>query len=321
MNILFLGTGEISLPSLRWLLTDSPHHVGGVVTQPDKAVGRHGSLQAPAVKTLALEHSVPVLQPEKIGTPESLDALRALDPDLILVVAYGQILPRALFEEIPRIACINLHASLLPRHRGASPIQTAIREGDPESGITVMHITKTLDAGDMILKMAIPVDPSDTGQSLHDKLADLAVPALSKALDLFAAGTAPRSPQDDAKATYAPKLSKSDGRIDWTRPAEEIERLIRAYHPWPGTFTTWTHPDTQKPITLKIFPPATATKGNQAPAHSKPGQILAATESSIDIATSHGSLSITTLQAEGRKRLPVAEFLRGTPLQATHGLE
>ncbi|MEM7147301.1 MAG: methionyl-tRNA formyltransferase [Verrucomicrobiota bacterium] len=319
MTILFLGTGDIGLPSLRYLLSDdSTHTLLGVVTQPDKPVGRRGTPQAPAVKALALDHNVPVLQPEKIRDPETLDHIRSLNPDLILVVAYGQLLPESLFKDIPNLACINLHASLLPKHRGAAPIQAALRDGDPETGITVMHITKELDAGDMILKKSLPIDPADTAQSLHDKLADLAVPALAEALDCFAGGNAPRTPQPHANATHTPKLSKADGHIDWTLPADQIERLIRAYHPWPGTFTTWINPDTQKPLSLKIFPPTHVANPQslegRAPALPPPGQIVAASPDGITIATGTTPLTITALQAEGRKKLPAPDFLRGTPL-------
>ncbi|MEM8956009.1 MAG: methionyl-tRNA formyltransferase, partial [Verrucomicrobiota bacterium] len=259
-----------------------------------------------------LAHNIPVLQPEKIRNPKTLDDIRALNPDLILVVAYGQLLPETLFKDIPKLACINLHASLLPKHRGAAPIQAALRDGDRETGVTVMHITKELDAGDMILEKSLPIDPADTAQSLHDKLADLSVPALTEALYLFAAGKAPRTPQNHGEATHTPKLYKADGHIDWSLPADQIERLIRAYHTWPGTFTTWTNPDSQKSITLKIFPPAIPSP--DVPTDAAPGQILTTADEGITIATSTTPLTITTLQAEGRKKLPAPDFLRGTPL-------
>jgi len=310
MRSIFMGTGEIGLPTLRWLLDESGHEVVGVFTQPDRAVGRSGKLQAPEVKVLAEAAGVPVFQPEKLrGDEQALDALRALEPELILVVAYGQILPEAVLEA-PSIACINLHASLLPRHRGASPIQAAIREGDAQSGMTVMHVKAELDAGDIILAETTPISADDTGGSLHDRLAELGVPALARVLPLLEKGEAPRTVQDEALVTHCGKLGREDGRIDWTRSAAEIERTIRAYHPWPGTHT---HLPGGK--MLKLFPQVeTAATIDGA----SPGEVRLAPEAGeFSVATGDGSLQFAEgamVQLEGRRRVTVADFLAGRGL-------
>ena len=321
MRIIYMGAGDIGLPSLQWLIEKSGHDIIGVFTQPDKPVGRKQVLTAPATKTLAGTAGVPVFQPEKLrGNAEALATLADLHPDLIVVMAYGQILPQAVIDA-PAIACINLHASLLPRHRGASPIQAAIREGDVETGITVMHIVKALDAGDMITKAVIPITAGDTGGSLHDKLAELGPGALAEALPLLEARTAPREAQDDALATYAPKLLREDGEIDWSKPAAEIERLLRAYDPWPGTYS-WleTEKGRQK---LKLYPPATvaAVSDSTRPVQrtSPVGSIDSTDGGRIEITCGENSRLIlaesSALQLEGRKRLGVSEFLRGHPIE------
>ena len=232
MRIVFLGTGDIGIPSFRWLL-QSDHEVVGLVTQPDRPVGRKLVMTPPQIKTIAQEAGISVEQPERIR--KNLGFLRAWNPEVIVVMAYGQILPVALLE-LPSLACVNLHASMLPRHRGASPIQAAIREGDLESGVTVMHVAKGLDTGDVILTHSFPLSEEETGGSLHDRLAEAAPGALEEALSLLAkkGREAPRFPQDESLATYAPKLTREDGEIDWARPAVELARKLRAYDPWTG---------------------------------------------------------------------------------------
>lgn len=307
MKIVFMGTGEIGMPSLRWLLDESGYDVVGVFTQPDRAVGRSGKLQAPQVKVVAEAAGVPVFQPEKLrGDEQALAALLALEAELIVVVAYGQILPKAVLEA-PSIACINLHASLLPRHRGAAPIQSAIRDGDAESGMTVMHISARLDAGDIILKQTTPIQSCDTGGILHDRLGELGPPALERALPLLESGEAAREVQDESLATHCGKLSREDGRIDWSRPAEEIERLIRAYDPWPGTHTHL--PESGK--MLKFYPPVELVAvGNEIAV----GKVrVEDSGSSFLIGTGDGALRVADgpVQLEGRKRVKVSEFLAG----------
>lgn len=275
-----------------------------VVTGEDKNVGRHRTLTPPKTKTLALAHGVPVLQPKKIAT--AVPAVAALSPDLVVVMAYGALLPDDLLAT-PAIACINLHGSLLPRHRGASPVQAAIDAGDTESGITVMHVAKKLDAGDIILKKSIPLSGDETGGSLHDRLAELAPVALGEALDQFLAGTATRTVQDPAQVTYLGKLARADGLIDWSLPAGQLERQIRAYFPWPGSYTTL---DSRR---LKILPP---TQAGTDPHNAPPGTVLDATRDTLRIACGDGSsISLTNLQPDGKKAMPVAAFLAGHSLQ------
>src|ERR1051325_4943416 len=238
MRIVFIGTGEIGVPTLNALL-NSEHEVVGVVTQPDKPVGREQRIEPPPIKKAltgrARPPGTPICQPPKIKDPQAIEDIRRLAPDLIIVAAYGQILARDVLA-ISRLACLNLHASLLPRWRGAAPIQAAIAAGDRETGITVMHMDEGLDTGDVLLQRSVDIAPDDTGGSLHDRLAQIAPEALLEALRRLAAGNATRIPQDNARATHAPKLKREHGQIDWSESAEAIERKIRAYNPWPGAF-------------------------------------------------------------------------------------
>lgn len=301
MRVLFIGTGDIGLPSLRWLINTPKHDVVAVVTQPDKPVGRKLILTPPATKALALEHSIPVLQPLKIR--HAVDDLRPLQADIAIVVAYGQILSRAVLD-VPRLGCLNIHASILPRHRGAAPIQAAIRDGDPESGVTIMYMDEGLDTGDILHITRTPLTDSETGASLHDRLALLAPAALEHALDLLAAGTAPRIPQDNTLATHIGKLTRAHGRIDWTQTATQIARTIRAYHPWPGTHT---HVDGTQ---LKIFSALPHPEITSCPI---PGTVLDS-HGKLLIACGTGALELTELQLEGSKRLPTPTFLHGHPI-------
>ncbi len=226
MRITFIGTGEIGLPTLQSLLSSSEQELIGVVTQPDKPTGRSQKITAPPIKVALSHTNVPILQPARIKSPQAVEQIRAWNPDVIVVMAYGQILPRTVLE-LPRIACLNLHASLLPRHRGAAPIQAAILAGDRETGITVMYMDEGLDTGDILLQTRLEISPNETGGSLHDRLAELASGSLSEALRQLRSGTAPRDPQNSSLATYSPKLTRDDGKIDWTESAESIERKIR----------------------------------------------------------------------------------------------
>src|SRR5207253_2847660 len=243
MRIVFIGTGEIGVPTLQALL-NSEHEIVAVVTQPDKPVGRAQLVEPSAIKKALTGGaaggrplSLPILQPARIKERQAIEEIRALKPDVIVVMAYGQSLPRDVLD-IPQIACLNLHASLLPRWRGAAPIQAAIAAGDRETGITVMHMDEGLDTGDILLQRRIDIRSNDTGGSLHDQLAQIAPEALLESLRTLAKGSAPRIPQDDALAAYAPKLKRGDGRIDRSELAQRIERKIRAFNPWPGAFMT-----------------------------------------------------------------------------------
>ena len=247
MRVVFVATGDIALPSWDWLLR-SGCEVVALVTQPDKPAGRRMVLTAPEVKLRALAAGIPVMQPESLRKKSAIDAVAALSPDLIVVMAYGQILTER-FLAIPRIACINLHGSLLPKYRGASCIQAAIAAGDDETGITVMHMVRELDAGDIILKKTWALDVKSTAGQVHDALADLAAEALADAVAQFADGAATRTPQDAAQSSYVGKMLREDGRIDWSLPADKLEKIIRAYDPWPGTFTLL-----ESGQRLKLFP-------------------------------------------------------------------
>ena len=296
MRIVFIGTGEIGVPTLR-ALQQSEHELVVVVTQPDKPVGRAQKITAPPVKAALAGTEMSILQPARIKDPQSIEQIRTIAPDVIVVVAYGQILPRAVLE-IPEIACLNLHASLLPRWRGAAPIQAALAAGDRETGITVMYMDEGLDTGDILLHRKIDILPTDSGGSLHDRLAETAPEALLESLRLLASGSAPRLPQDKSSATYAPKLNRESGRINWNEPAEVIERKIRAYNPWPGAFTEF------KNRKLKIFSaPIVDLRG-------KPGEILHR-DNKFVIAASDRALSLIEVQLEGKRRMPAAELLRG----------
>ncbi len=302
MRVVFIGTGDIGVPTLRALQNSSEHELVGIVTQPDKPVGRDQKLTPPPIKVAVAETTMSILQPKRIKDRQSIDQIRAFAPDVIVVMAYGQILPRGVLE-IPRVACLNLHASLLPRWRGAAPIQAAIAAGDRETGITVMYMDEGLDTGDILLQHKIDISPSETGGSLHDRLGEIAPEALREGLSLIGQANAPRAPQDSALATVAPKLNREHGRIDWSETAEVIERKIRAFDPWPGAFTEITGANDQ-PRKLKIF------SGSIVDLNGKPGEILPA-ESRILIATGTGALSLGEVQLEGKQRMSAVEFARG----------
>jgi len=300
MRIVFIGAGEIGVPTLQALLRSSEHQLTGVVTQPDKPVGRAQRIEPTPIKRALVGSNVPILQPARIKDRQAIEEIRALQPDAIVVIAYGQILPREVLE-IPRIACLNLHASLLPRWRGAAPIQAAIAAGDPETGITVMYMAEGLDTGDILLQRRIDILPTDTGGSLHDRLAQIAPETLLEALQMLAKGNAPRIPQDNALATYAPKLTRDDGKIDWSEPAEIIEGKIRAFNPWPGAYTEIAAPSLRK---LKIFSATIVDLSG------KPGEFLRS-EKKLIVAAGKNSLSLNEVQPEGKRRMDAAAFLRG----------
>jgi methionyl-tRNA formyltransferase len=304
MRIVFIGTGEIGVPTLQ-ALQKSEHEVVGVVTQPDKPVGRAQKVEPPPIKKALTETTMPILQPARIKDRQSVDEIRALQPDVVVVMAYGQILPSAVLE-IPKIACLNLHASLLPRWRGAAPIQAAIAAGDRETGITVMYMDEGLDTGDILLQRKIDILPNDTGGSLHDRLAEIAPEALLESLRLISSGTAPRVPQDKALATYAPKLNREAGQIDWEDTANVIERKIRAYNPWPGAFTKIWDGQHEKSLKLKVFSAAAMPE-----IRGKAGAVIHADNGGLVFATGAGGLALREVQLEGKQRMTGAEFVRG----------
>ena len=306
MRILYIGTGDIGLPALGWLL-GSGYEIAAVFTQPDKPAGRKMELLSSPVKQLALGHGIPVFQPVKMRAPESVAQVRSFGADLIVVMAYGQILPKGVLDAA-RIACINLHASILPRHRGAAPIQAAILSGDSETGVTVMYMDEGLDTGDILLVHRLPVHRHETGGGLHDHLAEAAPGALAEAIALLEAGKTPRTPQDNALATYAKKLGREDGVIPWDRSCREVSRHIRAMNPWPGAFTILTLPP-DPPRKLKVFEAA------QNPRRSGPvGQVLEATPRGLLVGCGSGSLLLREVQLEGKRRMAIRDFLIGRPI-------
>lgn len=298
----FMATGDIALPTFRKLLDRGPRPMV-LVTQPDKPVGRHQTLMPPAIKLEALEAGIPVLQPVVVG--EAAADLRMLSPEVVVVMAYGQILKRDTLD-LPSMAIVNLHASLLPRHRGASCIQAAIADGDKRTGVTAMHVVPRLDAGDVIHAKSLRIEDDDTGGSLHDRLAELAPDVLLETLKRLANGTAGRTPQDEALVTYAPKLGRDDGRIDWTLPAAVLARRIRAFDPWPGSFSTVMEGGVARRV--KLFAPVGVENADLAP-----GRTMAV-DGGMLVGCAGGALKITEVQPEGARRMRCADYLRGRPL-------
>ncbi|MGE4405722.1 methionyl-tRNA formyltransferase [Pseudomonas sp.] len=294
MRIVFAGTPEFAARHLQALL-DAGQSVIAVYTQPDRPAGRGQKLMPSPVKQLALQHGIAVYQPQTLRDPAAQAELAGLQAELMVVVAYGLILPQAVLD-LPRLGCINSHASLLPRWRGAAPIQRAIEAGDGESGVTVMQMEAGLDTGPMLLKVSTPIAASDTGGTLHDRLAELGAQAVVQAVDALAAGTLTPEVQDDALASYAHKLNKDEARIDWARPAIELERLIRAFHPWPICHSTLASE------TLKIH------GARLGAGQGEPGLILAAGKEGLSVACGEGALLLTRLQLPGGKPLAFADL-------------
>ncbi len=299
MRLIFIATGEIALPSFRRLLESGPRPLA-LVTQPDKPVGRHQTLTPSVIKLEALAAGIPVYQPEKIG--DIAAELAACEPEILVVMAYGQILRKDILT-LASHAIINLHASLLPKYRGAACIQAAIDAGDSETGITAMHVVRELDAGDMIVARSIPIAADETGGSLHDRLADLAPAVMAEALEKLANSTAARIPQDNAASSYVSKLERDDGRLDWSQDATSLERRIRAYDPWPGTFTHAIEDGRVK--RLKIFPAVNVV--DHSLTH---GEILS-DASELIVGCGTGALRLLTVQPEGGRKMLAADYLRG----------
>jgi methionyl-tRNA formyltransferase len=324
MRIVFIGSGDIGLPVLRSLLEPLPepppgearHQLLAVVAQPDKPAGRKQTLTPPATKRLALEHGVPVLQPRRIRDPQAIAEIAALAPEVIVVMAYGQILPKAVLE-IPSIACLNLHASLLPKYRGAAPIQAALEAGERTTGITAMWMDEGLDTGDILLAETLPLRRRETGGTLHDRLGLLAPNTLARSLAALAAGktAAPRQPQENALATYAPKLTRESGVIDWNASAEAIDRRVRAMNPWPAASTVL--PDPAHPShparRLKIF---SIIQHRRVAEQGEPGMVLRADQRGILVAAGEKTaVLLRDVQLEGKRRMPVRELLLGHPIR------
>lgn len=305
LRLVFAGTPEFAAEHLKALL-DTPHSIVAVYTQPDRPAGRGQKLMPSPVKQLALQHGIPVLQPPTLRDADAQAELKALGADLMVVVAYGLILPQVVLDT-PRLGCINSHASLLPRWRGAAPIQRAVEAGDAESGVTVMQMEAGLDTGPMLLKVATPISAEDTGGTLHDRLASLGPQAVVQAIAQLAAGTLVGDVQDDALATYAHKLNKDEARLDWNRPAEELERLVRAFNPWPICHSTLGGEP------LKVLAAQLADGSGQ------PGQILAASKDGLTVACGSGALRLTRLQLPGGKPLNFADLFNSRREQFAAG--
>ncbi|WP_373777704.1 methionyl-tRNA formyltransferase [Glaesserella sp.] len=302
LNIIFAGTPEFAATHLQALL-DSEHNVIAVYTQPDKPAGRGKKLQASPVKQLAEAHHIPVYQPKSLRKEEAQAELRALNADVMVVVAYGLILPKTVLEA-PRLGCLNVHGSLLPRWRGAAPIQRAIWAGDRETGVTIMQMDIGLDTGDMLHKVTTPIDPTETSASLYQKLAELAPPALMDVLNGLESGQYKPEPQQDGQADYAEKLSKEEAKLDWNLTACQLERNIRAFNPWPISYLTVDVDGSEQSI--KVY------QANVLPHQAKPaGTVLAVNKQGIQIATADGVLNITQLQPAGKKPMNVQDFLNG----------
>ena len=307
MRVLFAGTGDIGIPSLRRIAEE--HELLGVLTQPDRPAGRHRELKPPAIKEelLRIAPGVPLLQPESPRQPEVIAWVRDLAPEVMVTMAYGRILPSELLEA-PSRACLNIHASLLPRHRGASPIQSAIASGDSESGITIMYMAEGLDTGDILLEKGIPIRRRESAGSLSERLASLAPLALAEALKLLAGGTAPRIIQQHELATYTGKIGRGESILDWSRPAAELERKIRSLQPRPGAVAGLPSRSGED-ILVKIHSGIVCRRfsGN-------PGHILRIDPRGILVACGQGALLLGNIQPEGKGRMHSSAFARGHAL-------
>ena len=302
LNIIFAGTPEFAASSLQALL-DSEHEVVAVYTQPDRPAGRGRKLTASPVKALALEHNLPVLQPQTLRDEAAQKELADFHADVMVVVAYGLILPEPVLNA-PRLGCVNVHASLLPRWRGAAPIQRAILAGDAETGVTIMQMDIGLDTGDMLRKVVCPIESTDTAQTLHDKLADQGATALCDTLAMLAAGKAQPEKQNDAEANYAEKLQKAEALIDWSQSAQVLSRTVRAFNPWPVAFTRYDDKN------LRIWLAEAMDETSDQPS----GTVLAESRDGIDVATGDGILRIKQLQLPGGKALDAGQFLNAHSL-------
>lgn len=296
MKIVYLGSGDIGVPTLRWLVSAADIELAAVVTQPDRPAGRGLQLKPGAIKQIATASGIPVLQPTRVRVPESVALIAELHPDLLVVMAYGQILPQDLLD-VPRLGALNLHASLLPRHRGAAPVHAAILAGDERSGITAMWMDAGLDTGDILLSRECGIDREETAGSLHDKLAQLAPAALADALELIRSGSPPRLEQDEAQSTYAPKLTRDSGRIDWKQSAAEVDRAVRGLYPWPGC-TAKVQLEGGRCVDLKIHRAAVSAEQPDPRALSFP-------------CGDGGVLQFLEIQPSGGRRMSAAEFARG----------
>lgn len=300
LKIIFAGTSAFAVPSLEALI-NSPYKINAVLTQPDRPAGRGLKLTPSPIKIAALQHQLPLFQPESLRDNQSIDLIRSLQPDLMVVVVYGLLIPKKVLD-IPRLGCINIHPSLLPRWRGAAPIQRAIEAGDEETGVSIMLLDEGWDTGPILKQIHCPIEVQDTSKTLHDRLAQVSAELLLEAIHGYKDNTIHPVPQDKTRAIYAPKLEKLEGKINWHESALVIERKIRAFNPWPGSFTLW------QGKLLRIW------KAEVLPDNSKEipaGSIIAASPQGLDVATAEGVLRIIEIQLPGSKLLSVKDFLHG----------
>ncbi len=305
MNVVFMGTPDFSIPVLEGLIESPKHTVTAVITQPDKARGRSGKLTPTPVRSVAEEYGIPVYTPARVREPEFIEELKNIPCDVIVVIAFGQILPKEILT-MPPYGCVNVHASLLPRWRGAAPMQWAIIEGDAETGITTMQMDEGLDTGDMLLKKSVSIEPDETDESLFNKLAPIGRELLLETLDGLEAGTIRPEKQNEDESTYAKLLKKEMGRIDFSWEAVVIERYIRGISNWPNVYCTW------KNKTLKVW----KAKVIDEDSGMEPGVVSKVNKKSFHVQTGRGQLELLEVQPEGKKRMDAASFLNGNPLVA-----
>ena len=304
MKIVFMGTPDFAVGALESLV-EAGHDVVAVVTQPDKPKGRGKEMQQTPVKACAVKHNIEVFQPVKIKTPEAVEVLKGYGADLFVVAAFGQILSKEILD-MPKYGCVNIHASLLPKYRGAAPIQWAILDGEKETGVTIMQMNEGLDTGDMLTKVVVPIEDTDTGESLFDKLAEAGAKLLIKTIPQIEAGTLKPEPQDDSLSTYAKMIKKEMGLIDWKKEAIVLERLVRGMNSWPSAYTHF------QGKTLKVWETEVETCETEA----VPGSVVEVTKNSIKVQTGKDLLVLKQIQLEGKKRMDVAAFLLGYKVEA-----
>ena len=308
LDVVFAGTPDFSVPALE-AIAESDHRVVGVITNPDRPAGRGKEPRPPAVKKAALGHDIEVFQPETMTGDEAADRLASWEPDVMVVAAYGQILPERILE-IPRFGCLNIHASLLPKYRGAAPINWAIVRGEEETGVTIMQMDAGLDTGPMLTRESVEIGEYQTAQQLHDELAELGAEMIVEALDRLESGSLEATPQNDEESSYAPMLSKSDGEVDWTQPARRVADHIRGMNPWPGAFSHHRRDGDSERIKFHLAEPVEGS--------GEPGEVLEADPSSgrLVVACGEGAISCLEIQAPGRKKMEAADFLNGYEIEA-----
>ncbi|AWP28637.1 MULTISPECIES: methionyl-tRNA formyltransferase [Paenibacillus] len=306
MKIVFMGTPAFAVPSLEMLIAEG-YSIAAVVTQPDRPQGRKKVLTPTPVKEAALRHGIPVLQPQRLRSPEAVAELAEYKPDLIVTAAYGQILPKSVLD-MPSLGCLNVHGSLLPAYRGGAPIQRSIINGEAVTGITLMYMAEGLDTGDMIAKAEVPIEETDTAGTMFEKLSQAGAKLLQQELPRLVKGKVDAEPQDEAKATYAPNLTRDDEKIDWSRSSREIYNQIRGLVPYSGGFTLWNGE------VFKVWAAANPSSAQVVSSEAQPGTVLGLHEEGIVVKTGDGSLTLLTVQPSGKKAMDAAQFVRGTSL-------